>query len=260
MFISNQANVNAHAARRGFTLIELLVVISIIALLIALLLPALGAARESARMANCLSNLKQWGIAQAAHAAENKALLPEEGNGNNTTNEEAWFNQLPPYIDYQEYGELFPGTPVSLEEIYDTASIWFCPTKAGDREFLSGSAKNSFHYGMNSVLNGTSSLSGPGYTANKIKRISLSKINNQSNTVFMGEPRNNDATIYPKTLTGTGGNIDENRHANTKVNLLFLDGHVSGFESETGATFIDLGRPTVPHFQNTELNIVWGPF
>jgi len=49
--------------RRGFTLIELLVVIAIIAVLIALLLPAVQAAREAARRAQCISNLKQIGIA-----------------------------------------------------------------------------------------------------------------------------------------------------------------------------------------------------
>lgn len=48
---------------RGFTLVELLVVIAIIGILIALLLPAIQAAREAARRANCISNLRQFGLA-----------------------------------------------------------------------------------------------------------------------------------------------------------------------------------------------------
>lgn len=62
--------------RAGFTLIEVLVVVAIIALLVAILLPSLAAARESARSAQCLSNLKQLGGAVMMYTVENRSKLP----------------------------------------------------------------------------------------------------------------------------------------------------------------------------------------
>lgn len=61
--------------KKRFTLIELLVVIAIIAILAAMLLPALSAARERARNANCVSRLKQIGLAQMLYAGDFQDFL-----------------------------------------------------------------------------------------------------------------------------------------------------------------------------------------
>ena len=58
--------------KRAFTLVELLVVIGIIALLVSILLPSLNKAREAAKTLQCLSNLRQFGQANAIYAAQFK--------------------------------------------------------------------------------------------------------------------------------------------------------------------------------------------
>jgi prepilin-type N-terminal cleavage/methylation domain-containing protein len=65
---------------KAFTLIELLVVVAIIAVLISMLLPALGSAREQAKLAVCTSNLRQIGLGLQMYNDEYKKL-PANGGG-----------------------------------------------------------------------------------------------------------------------------------------------------------------------------------
>jgi len=69
------------ASRKGFTLIELLVVIAIIAILAAILFPVLMAAKKRAKTSDCLSNLRQIGLATQMYVDNNYACFPFAGRG-----------------------------------------------------------------------------------------------------------------------------------------------------------------------------------
>jgi len=66
----------SEGSRRGFTLIELLVVVAIIAILAAILFPVFAHARDAAKRANCISNLKQIALAHQMYVQDNDEVLP----------------------------------------------------------------------------------------------------------------------------------------------------------------------------------------
>src|SRR6266536_4383193 len=92
----------------GFTLIELLVVIAVIAVLAGLLLPAVSRAKESARTANCISNIRQIGLASITYSLDQNGHLP-------------WFrNWL-----YTKPGDLTTGR---LYPYLGSKPVYLCPT------------------------------------------------------------------------------------------------------------------------------------
>ncbi|MGC9317710.1 MAG: prepilin-type N-terminal cleavage/methylation domain-containing protein [Armatimonadota bacterium] len=94
-----------YSTRRAFTLIELLVVIAIIAILAAILFPVFARAREKARQAACLSNMKQWSLGVLMYAQDYDEMMPitmEVDEHGASTVLWMWFNGLDPYIRNQQ--------------------------------------------------------------------------------------------------------------------------------------------------------------
>ena len=95
---------------RGFTLVELLVVIAIIGILVSLLLPAVNAAREAARRTQCITKVKEWGLAMHNHHVTHGSLphgatIDEEKYGchsfgcMHTDPQHSWIVPLMPFIE-----------------------------------------------------------------------------------------------------------------------------------------------------------------
>ncbi len=112
--------------RRGFTLIELLVVIAIIAILAAILFPVFAQAREKARQAACLSNLKQINTGLLMYAQDNDETLcadvnlPPINGGKGSTF--SYDRQLAPYVKNDAvYGCPSDTAPRSRQDVWDGA-------------------------------------------------------------------------------------------------------------------------------------------
>jgi prepilin-type N-terminal cleavage/methylation domain-containing protein len=126
-------------AEVAFTLVELLVVIAIIAVLVGLLLPVLARTQAKARAAQCVSNLRQWGLAFRQYADDNKDYLPRRGQGiqplAQINRSEDWFNALPSYFNGQPYEQFFAANQKLKPR---SNSVFVCPVAAdpGSNHFL----------------------------------------------------------------------------------------------------------------------------
>jgi prepilin-type N-terminal cleavage/methylation domain-containing protein len=232
--------------RKGFTLIELLVVIAIIAILASILFPVFARARENARRASCLSNLKQISLGVLQYSQDFDDYLPKEvvfGTQRMATGalsasavgdgqyRHLWMHIIYPYVK--------------------SVQVFNCPSANLDYiDHFDGQYTASISYGYNQNLSGPTAA-GVGVHMASIPQVAITPMIAETAYYVVGPDHVCQATIKAKLEADFGNQIDCSgslagsqytnnnpplpRHLDTFA-MAYIDGHVKAHRRDGWVT------------------------
>lgn len=245
----------------AFTLVELLVVISMIALLISLLLPALSAARETARAAACLSNIRQIAVGSFLYTSDYDGYLAPTSvaqywtRPNNTGSQNAFFSDRPFLGQYTGNDDATRfGINIAGFVPTDERSGWICPS---DRFFdsVENSTRRKISYAQNITIARTSLISGVNhwfiYRLEDLAQASSIALQVEGTREWFpgwGTAGNCYGSEEPLATGGTGDTPGGNQ------NYFIRHGSAIGEGGPTNAAFADGHGERVPNLRQQKLD------
>jgi prepilin-type N-terminal cleavage/methylation domain-containing protein/prepilin-type processing-associated H-X9-DG protein len=229
--------------RASFTLVELLVVIAIIGVLVALLLPAVQAARDSARCAHCLNNMRQIGLAMHQYCDAHKGHFPlMQHNIDPDSVPQTWIYVLAPYMESVDAIRLCPDDLKRVQLETDRATSY--AMNGYLREDDSPFGKTPGFAPKFSMLPQTHSTivlfeAGPGVELTK-DHVECPEWFGSYNLKHNKPPEH---AVWDQ-VAGDGektGDVAVNRHHGAMANYLYADGHVDGISADQIAEWCNSG-------------------